>query len=180
MFVSHETYTPARGGSAAAEIHALREVFGADADRDRDRQHQGLHRPPDGRRDRGRGRGQGARDRASCRRCRTSRRSIPTSATLNLSHGGAYPVRYALRLAAGFGSQISMTLLRWTPVADGRRRSPEELGFDYRIADPAALDGVARAGSAASDDPELEVGAAPPAGGRPRAGGRAAGAAEPP
>jgi 3-oxoacyl-(acyl-carrier-protein) synthase len=28
-FVSHETYTPARGGSAAAEIHALRQVFGA-------------------------------------------------------------------------------------------------------------------------------------------------------
>ena len=24
VFVSHETYTPARGGSAAAEIHALR------------------------------------------------------------------------------------------------------------------------------------------------------------
>jgi hypothetical protein len=29
VFVSHETYTPTRGGSAAAEIHALREVFGA-------------------------------------------------------------------------------------------------------------------------------------------------------
>ena len=33
VFVSHETYTPARGGSAAAEIHALRQVFGANADR---------------------------------------------------------------------------------------------------------------------------------------------------
>ena len=32
VFVSHETYTPARGGSASAEIHALRQVFGADAD----------------------------------------------------------------------------------------------------------------------------------------------------
>ena len=57
---------------------------------------------------------------------------------LNLSHGGAYPIRYALRLAAGFGSQISMMLLRWTPVADGRRRTPEDLGYGYRIADPAA------------------------------------------
>ena len=28
MFVSHETYTPARGGSAAAEVEALRGVFG--------------------------------------------------------------------------------------------------------------------------------------------------------
>ena len=33
VFVSHETYTPARGGSAAAEIHALRHVFGDVADR---------------------------------------------------------------------------------------------------------------------------------------------------
>ena len=32
VFVSHETYTPARGGSAAAEINALRQVFGPDAD----------------------------------------------------------------------------------------------------------------------------------------------------
>ena len=32
VFVSHETYTPARGGSAAAEIHALRRVFGDQAD----------------------------------------------------------------------------------------------------------------------------------------------------
>ena len=28
MFMSHETYTPARGGSASAEISALRRVFG--------------------------------------------------------------------------------------------------------------------------------------------------------
>src|SRR3954454_1219190 len=33
VFVSHETYTPARGGSASAEIHALRRVFRAAADR---------------------------------------------------------------------------------------------------------------------------------------------------
>jgi len=33
VFVSHETYTPARGGSAAAEIHALRKVFGNTADK---------------------------------------------------------------------------------------------------------------------------------------------------
>ncbi len=32
VFVSHETYTPARGGSASAEIHALRRVFGDGAD----------------------------------------------------------------------------------------------------------------------------------------------------
>ena len=30
-FISHETYTPARGGSASAEIHALRDTFKEDA-----------------------------------------------------------------------------------------------------------------------------------------------------
>jgi NAD(P)-dependent dehydrogenase (short-subunit alcohol dehydrogenase family)/acyl carrier protein len=63
----------------------------------------------------------------------------PELGPLNLSRGGGYPVRYALRLAAGFGSQISMGLLRWVEPPDGRRRSPEELGFSHRIADAAAF-----------------------------------------
>src|SRR5512144_3267874 len=33
MFMSHETYTPARGGSAAAEINALRRTFADVADK---------------------------------------------------------------------------------------------------------------------------------------------------
>ena len=49
-------------------------------------------------------------------------------------------MHYALRLAAGFGSQIAMSLLRWTPMPDGRRRAPSELGYAYRIVDPAAWD----------------------------------------
>ena len=31
MFMSHETYTPAKGGSAAAEIESLRRAFGENA-----------------------------------------------------------------------------------------------------------------------------------------------------
>ncbi len=62
MFVSHETYTPARGGSAAAEINALRRVFGPGRRPDRHHQHQGLHRARHGRRHRGRRGAQGARD----------------------------------------------------------------------------------------------------------------------
>ena len=31
MFMSHETYTPAKGGSAAAEIESLRRAFGPSA-----------------------------------------------------------------------------------------------------------------------------------------------------
>ena len=47
VFVSHETYTPARGGSASAEIYALR-AYSATPRIDRDRQHQGVHRARDG------------------------------------------------------------------------------------------------------------------------------------
>ena len=53
----------------------------------------------------------------------------PELGPLNLSKGGAYPVEYALRLGAGFGSQISMTLLRWVPTKDGVRRQPECSGL---------------------------------------------------
>ena len=62
----------------------------------------------------------------------------PELGNLNLSKGGAYPVRYALRLGAGFGSQISMTLMRWMPTPDGRRPAPTALGYRYRIEDTQA------------------------------------------
>src|SRR6185436_13311357 len=55
-----------------------------------------------------------------------------------LSKGGAYPVEYALRLGAGFGSQISMTLLRWVATKDGVRPRPNALGYRSRIADTSA------------------------------------------
>ena len=102
----------------------------------------------------------------------------PELGDLNLSQGGSYPIRYALRLAAGFGSQISMTLLRWAPVADGRRRNPEELGFDYRVADRAAWSRWLRRVSG-QDAPQLEVDQRRLRVRGPRAERRAHGAAEP-
>jgi acyl carrier protein/NAD(P)-dependent dehydrogenase (short-subunit alcohol dehydrogenase family) len=47
-------------------------------------------------------------------------------------------VQYALRLGAGFGSQIAMSLVRWMAPPDGRRRSADQLGYEYRVADRAA------------------------------------------
>ncbi|MBZ5707448.1 MAG: SDR family NAD(P)-dependent oxidoreductase, partial [Acidobacteriia bacterium] len=64
----------------------------------------------------------------------------PELGQLNLSKGGVYPVEYALHLGAGFGSQISMTLLHWVKTKDGVRRSPNALGYAYRIADTTAWD----------------------------------------
>ncbi len=155
VFVSHETYTPARGGSAAAEIHALREVFGDTAERVTIANTKGFTGHP---------MGVGIEDVVAIKALETGlvppvpnyREVDPDLGTLNLSKGGAYPIRYALRLAAGFGSQISMMLLRWTPVADGRRRNPEELGFRYRVIDPEQWKAWLRKISG-QDDPELEV-----------------------
>ena len=57
---------------------------------------------------------------------------------LNLSKGGPYPVEYALRLGAGFGSQISMTLLHWVSTKDKAHQPVSSLGYEYRISDPAS------------------------------------------
>ncbi|HEX6567903.1 MAG TPA: acyltransferase domain-containing protein, partial [Acidimicrobiales bacterium] len=137
VFVSHETYTPARGGSAQAEISALRAVFGAGADQVVIANTKGFTGHP---------MGVGIEDVVAIKALETGivppvpnfKDVDPSLGPLNLSIGGAHPVRFALRLAAGFGSQISMVLLRWTPVPDRVHRSPDELGYEYRIVDRAA------------------------------------------
>ncbi len=134
VFVSHETYTPARGGSASAEINALRRVFGPAADSVVITNTKGFT---------GHAMGAGIEEVVAVKALETGivppvanfREIDPELGQLNLSRGGAYPVTYALRLAAGFGSQIAMILLRWTAPADGRRREPTGLGYAYRVLD---------------------------------------------
>ncbi|HZD31050.1 MAG TPA: phosphopantetheine-binding protein, partial [Candidatus Angelobacter sp.] len=140
VFVSHETYTPARGGSASAEVHALRHVFGDVADQIVIANTKGLT---------GHAMATGIEDVLAVKALETGlvppvanfKEVDPELGPLNLSKGGAYPIEYALHLGAGFGSQISMMLLRRTPTKDGVRRSPEALGYAYRIADSAAWNG---------------------------------------
>jgi acyl transferase domain-containing protein/acyl carrier protein len=155
VFVSHETYTPARGGSASAEISALRRVFGAAADSIIIANTKGFT---------GHAMGAGIEEVVAVKALETGivppvanfHEIDPELGPLNLSKGGAYPVTYALRLAAGFGSQIAMLLLRWTAPADGRRRAPADLGFAYRVEDDAAWRSwLARVSG--RDDARLEV-----------------------
>ena len=137
VFVSHETYTPARGGSASAEIYALRKVFGDVADRIVIANTKGFT---------GHAMGTGIEDVVAVKALETGcvppvanfKEIDPELGQLNLSKGGVYPVEYALHLGAGFGSQISMTLLHWVKTKDGVRPSPNNLGYAYRIADPTA------------------------------------------
>ncbi len=134
VFVSHETYTPARGGSASAEVNALRHVFGSAADQIVIANTKGMT---------GHAMATGIEDVLAVKALETNlvppvvnfKEIDPELGTLNLSKGGAYPVDYALRLAAGFGSQISMTLLRWVATLDGIHRRPNGLGYGYRIFD---------------------------------------------
>jgi acyl transferase domain-containing protein/NAD(P)-dependent dehydrogenase (short-subunit alcohol dehydrogenase family)/acyl carrier protein len=135
VFVSHETYTPARGGSSSAEIFALRQVFGDVADQIVIANTKGLT---------GHAMATGIEDVVAVKSLETGcvppvanfKEVDPELGVLNLSKGGAYPVEYALRLGAGFGSQISMTLLHWVPTKDGVRPGPSALGYATRIADP--------------------------------------------
>ena len=146
VFVSHETYTPARGGSASAEIHALRRIFGDVADRIVIANTKGFT---------GHAMATGIEDVVAVKALETGcvppvanfKEVDPELGPLNLSKGGSYPIEYAIHLGAGFGSQISMMLLRWVKTKDGARRSPNALGYAYRIADATAwsawLSGIA-------------------------------------
>ena len=137
VFVSHETYTPARGGSASAEINALRRVFGDVADRIVIANTKGFT---------GHAMGTGIEDVVAVKALETGcvppvanfKEVDPELGRLNLSQGGAYPVEFAIHLGAGFGSQISMMLLHWIKTKDGIRRRPDALGYAYRIADETA------------------------------------------
>lgn len=117
VFMSHETYTPARGGSASAEIHALRDCFGEYANRVIIANTKGFT---------GHSMGVGIEDVVVTKALETG--IVPPIAhieegfepdhelgDLNLSKGGEYDPQYALRLGAGFGSQIAMTLVRRIP-----------------------------------------------------------------
>ncbi len=136
VFVSHETYTPARGGSASAEVHALRHVFKDAADQIIVANTKGATGHP---------MAVGIEDVVSVKILETGiippvpnfKEVDPELGRLNLSKGGYYPVQYALRLGAGFGSQICMTLMRWVPTPDGHRQPPSALGYQYRIQDAA-------------------------------------------
>jgi len=126
VFVSHETYTPARGGSASAEIRALRDAFGEQAGRVVIANTKGFT---------GHTMGVGIEDVVAVKSLQYGLvppianigegfEPDPELGDLNLSHGGKYPVQYALRLGAGFGSQIAMTLLRKIPGAEERIDRP--------------------------------------------------------
>ena len=110
VFISHETYTPARGGSASAEAYALKNTFGDNVSHIIVSNTKGFT---------GHSMGAGLEDVIAVRCLNTGivppianfKEADPELNGITLSKGGHYDFKYALRLAAGFGSQIGMTLL---------------------------------------------------------------------
>ncbi len=120
MFMSHETYTPARGGSAAAEINSIRETFGEDADKIVVANTKGFTGHP---------MGAGIEDAIAIKALELG--VVPPIANfqepdeslgnLRLSKGEKIPLDYAFRIAAGFGSQLAFALYR--KASTGERKS---------------------------------------------------------
>jgi 3-oxoacyl-(acyl-carrier-protein) synthase/acyl carrier protein/phosphopantetheinyl transferase/NAD(P)-dependent dehydrogenase (short-subunit alcohol dehydrogenase family)/3-hydroxymyristoyl/3-hydroxydecanoyl-(acyl carrier protein) dehydratase len=139
VFMSHETYTPARGGSAAAEIHALRATFGAGADSVVIANTKGFTGHPQG---------AGIED-AVVLKC-LQRGQVPpipnlkepdaALGNLNLSKGGSYDIKFGLRLAAGFGSQVAMTFTEL--IARENERYANQAQYDGWLASISGMNGA--------------------------------------
>jgi acyl carrier protein/NAD(P)-dependent dehydrogenase (short-subunit alcohol dehydrogenase family) len=136
-FISHETYTPARGGSAAAEVFALRKTFGSSANDLVVANTKGFTGHP---------MGVGIEDAMAVKILEKQivppvpnfKEPDPELGTLNLSTGGHYPVRFALRLAAGFGSQIAMSLFR--RIQGVEQRVADQPTYQRWLADVSGYD----------------------------------------
>ncbi len=111
FFMSHETYTPARGGSSAAEIDAIRHAFADSADKIIIANTKGYTGHP---------MGASLEDVVAIKALQ--RREIPAIANLTdidpafaglrFSRGEKSNVDFAIHFAAGFGSQVAMAVFK--------------------------------------------------------------------
>ncbi len=122
LYMSHETYTPARNGIAEAEVQMLREAFGDSWTELTVANVKGLTGHPQG---------AGLEDAVALRALQLGRlptlpahvRPDPALAGLRLSRGGPTDLRYALHYSAGFGGHAAVSLSR--VVARGLERISE-------------------------------------------------------
>ena len=133
-FFSHETFTPARGGSAQSEVKALRDTFGRSTDSLVISNTKGFTGHP---------MAVGIEDASMLYGMKTGRippianhkEKDPELGDLNLSTGGDYPnLRYGLRFAAGFGSQIALSLVKRTPFLGERIDGAKFLAWNRELA----------------------------------------------
>jgi 3-oxoacyl-(acyl-carrier-protein) synthase/NAD(P)-dependent dehydrogenase (short-subunit alcohol dehydrogenase family)/acyl carrier protein len=111
MFMSHETYTPARGGSAQAEVKALKAAFGSSWREVLVSNTKGMT---------GHCQGAGIENVAALRSLQYGQappvvnleEQDPEFEGVRFSQGGKEELDYALGFSAGFGSQLAMFMLK--------------------------------------------------------------------
>jgi malonyl CoA-acyl carrier protein transacylase len=123
FFVSHETYTPARGGSSAAEVEAIRFTFGDSARELVIANTKGYTGHP-----------MGATFEDVVAIKGLQRQQLPAVANLanvdpafadlNFAKGGAIQADLAFRFAAGFGSQIAIVAYKRCAKTEARLSEP--------------------------------------------------------
>ncbi len=131
-FMSHEPATPPRGGSAAAEINALRKAFGDSAEKLVITNTKGFTGHP---------MGVGIEDAVIIHGLAIGRlppianfkEPDPELGKLRLSEGGEYDIEYALRHAAGFGSQMALTLFKRIARTNNRIKQKSVLNWIEKI-----------------------------------------------
>ncbi|MHA2051492.1 MAG: beta-ketoacyl synthase N-terminal-like domain-containing protein, partial [Promethearchaeota archaeon] len=117
MFVSHETYSPARGGSAESELLALENAFGRNAYNMMIINTKGYT---------GHAMGAGIEEAVAIKSMEKGyvppianlSKIDPTFNKFNFSKGSRERKKYALRFAAGFGSQLAIVLFRLSSYND--------------------------------------------------------------
>ncbi|HMA96975.1 MAG TPA: SDR family NAD(P)-dependent oxidoreductase, partial [Polyangiaceae bacterium] len=126
VYLSHETFTPPRGGCSESEAVALRHVFGARVSEIEVSNTKGMT---------GHTMGAALEDAVAAKALESGRtapvvnfkEADPVLAGLKLSDGTPRQFDYALRMAAGFGSQGNYILLRRWATSGGRRVASEEV-----------------------------------------------------
>ena len=119
LYMSHEPYTPPRGGCSDAEASSLRHVFGERYSNILVTNTKGMT---------GHAMAASVEDATAAKALQYSkvppvvhhRVADPDLLGLNLSKGGDHDKTYALRMAAGFGSQGNYILLKKTAEGDAR------------------------------------------------------------
>ncbi|MGC8728064.1 MAG: SDR family NAD(P)-dependent oxidoreductase [Elusimicrobiales bacterium] len=130
LFVSHETYTPARGGSASAEVKALKKAFREAASKVVVSNVKGFT---------GHTMGASIEDAVAVRALNTGivppianyKEPDPELSGINLSKGGKYNLKYAIRFAAGFGSHMGMSFIEKIYTAGEKRIFDEKKYNDW-------------------------------------------------
>jgi acyl transferase domain-containing protein/NAD(P)-dependent dehydrogenase (short-subunit alcohol dehydrogenase family)/acyl carrier protein len=120
LYVSHETYTPARGGCSEAEVFSLQQIFGDEYKRIEVTNTKGMT---------GHTMGTSIEDVLAARSLQMGKTAPvvnfkvpdPKLQGLKLSKGGDHQCEYALRMAAGFGSQGNYLLLKKWKNAGNQR-----------------------------------------------------------